>query len=161
MKLYLVRHAIAESAAASDAERALTEEGKDKMRRAAQGLRAIDVSLDLLLTSPLRRARETAEILAETLRAQVRVLEELASGADPRLVLGALRPYHDRSALALVGHEPDLGKLASVLLAGSPTTCPLPFKKGGVACFDGELLPGTQRVELEWFLTPKQLRTLA
>ena len=163
MKLYLIRHAIAEEHAPGrrDAERALTPEGQEKMRRAARGLREIGVEIERILTSPIRRARETADIVAEALgRTEVRELPELSPGSEPSRLLASLEPWRDADALALVGHEPDLGQLASFLLAGSPSTCSLPFRKGGVACFDGELLPGMQRLQLEWLLTPKQLRAL-
>ena len=163
MKIYLVRHAIAESHSAPkpDAERALTEEGRTKMKGVARGLRALDVDIDLVLTSPLRRARETAEILAEELGGlEIEELAPLASGGSPSKVMEGLRPHRKLDSIALVGHEPDLGQLASFLLTGSPSTIPLPFKKGGIACVEAELLPGVQRCTLEWFMTPKQLRLL-
>ncbi len=85
MDLYLVRHATAEDRAETgDDERALTEEGKAKMIRATRGLAKLKVRPDLILASPLRRARETAEILAEGLnRAKVDTLAELALAASP------------------------------------------------------------------------------
>jgi len=163
MDLYLIRHAIAEEASASgaDADRALTSEGKARMRRCTEGLRAVGVRLDLILTSPYRRAAETAEIVARTLGGvETNVLAELAAGADTDVLLGALRPYRHLEALGLVGHQPDLGLLASQVMTGSPGTCPLGFKKGGVACFDVAAPRGPLRGELVWFMTPKQLRAL-
>jgi len=175
MKLYLVRHAIAEehpaaaapaktksklSAAGSDAERALTEQGKAKMARAAQGLRKIKVRLDLILTSPLRRARETAEIVAQELEGtKIEVFNDLAPGAEPSAVVAALRPYHSLRAIALVGHQPDLGHLASYLLTGSPNACDLSLKKGSVACLEGELAQDATSCNLLWLMTPKLLRS--
>ncbi len=161
MILYLVRHAIAEDSSASgrDADRALTTEGKAKMRRAAAGLAALEVRLGRILTSPYRRAVETAEILAAALGSvETRVLPELAAGADPTAVLAALRPHRQVDALALVGHQPDLGYLSSQVMTGRPDACPLPFKKGAVACFEIAEPRGSLRGELSWFLTPKQLR---
>src|SRR5437588_3868772 len=111
MKLYLVRHGIAESnsIAKPDAERALTPEGKSKMERIAKGLAHANVSIDLILTSPLVRARETAEILARGLGGiELKMLPELASGATATKVAQAIRRYAKVNALALVGHEPDL-----------------------------------------------------
>jgi phosphohistidine phosphatase len=162
--LYLIRHAIAEEAAPSgnDADRALTSDGKARMRRAAEGLRALEVRLDLLLTSPCRRAAETAEIVARALGGvETQVLSELAAGADISALLTALRPYRHVEALALVGHQPDLGLLASQVMTGSPSTCPLAFKKGGVACFEIPAPRGALRGDLLWLMTPKQLRALA
>ena len=164
MQLYLVRHAIAEvvTASGSDADRALTDEGRDKMTRAVRGLVEIGVTFDRILTSPLRRAKETAEILAEGLGGvEIGVAPELAAGASPQNVLDAAGAHAEADGLALVGHQPDLGQLASVLLSGSPSTCPLPFRKGAVACFEGEIVAGGRhRMELEWFVTPKQLRAI-
>lgn len=161
MMLYLVRHAIAEESSPSgrDSDRALTADGKVKMRRVAAGLAALEVRLDRILTSPFRRAVETAEILAAVLGGvETRVLPELAAGADPSAVLAALRAHRQVDALALVGHQPDLGYLASLLMTGAADTCPLPFKKGAVACFELAAPRGALRGELSWFLTPKQLR---
>jgi phosphohistidine phosphatase len=163
MDLYLVRHAIAEDASPSgrDADRALTAEGKAKMRRGAQGLRALGVRLDLILTSPYRRAAETAEILAAALGdVEVRPLPELAAGAQVPELLAALRPFRHLEALALVGHQPDLGILASEVATGSPSLHPLAFKKGGIACFTISAPRSGFRGELVWFMTPKQLRAL-
>lgn len=161
MILYLLRHAIAEDVAASgrDADRALTTDGKVRMRRAADGLRALEVRLDLVLTSPYRRAVETAEIVARTLgAAETQVLSELAAGSDIPVLLGALRPYRHLQALGLVGHQPDLGCLASLVMTGSPHACPLSLKKGGVACLEIATSRGPLRGELLWLATPKQLR---
>src|SRR5262245_35751700 len=115
MELYLVRHAIAEDSSSTgrDADRALTREGEAKMRRIAQGLRAIELRLDLILTSPYRRAAETADILAAVLGSVERqVVAELAAAGDTGALLAAMRPYRQMAAVALVGHQPDLGHLA-------------------------------------------------
>jgi phosphohistidine phosphatase len=163
MNLYLIRHAIAEESARSgrDADRALTDDGKERMRRAAEGLRAAGVRLELVLTSPYRRAVETAEIVAAALGGvECRELPELAAGAVPATVLAELSPYRKLEELALVGHQPDLGHLASQILTGSPDLCPIAFKKGSVACFEIETPRMPFRGELAWLLTPKHLRAL-
>jgi phosphohistidine phosphatase len=163
MMLYLIRHAIAEDTAASgrDSDRALTADGKVKMRRAAEGLRALDVQLDQLLTSPYRRAVETAEIVAGALGpVETGVLSELAAGADIPALLTALRPYRHLQAIGLVGHQPDLGCLASHVMTGSAQACPLSLKKGGVACLEVAAARGPLRGDLLWLATPKQLRVL-
>jgi len=164
MNLYLVRHGIAEEAAASgrDADRQLTREGREKMRRVAEGLKALGLRFDLILTSPYPRATETAEIVAAALGgAETRVLPELAAGADISSLLAALRPYRQVDELALVGHQPDLGLLGSQVMTGAPSLCPLVLKKGSVACFEIPTPRGSLRGELGWLLTPKQLRALA
>jgi phosphohistidine phosphatase len=162
-RLYLVRHAIAEESSASgrDADRALTDEGRQKMRRACVGLREMDVRLDLIATSPLRRARETAEILAATLgNVSIEIVTELASGEDPGQALRALRAYDRFDAIAAVGHQPDLGSLASLLLTGDLELAWLPFKKGAVACFEVDLDTTQPRGHLDWFVQPGWLRAL-
>jgi phosphohistidine phosphatase len=163
MKLYLVRHATAEdvNSAIDDQDRALTEAGKAKMLRAVEGLRKIKVRPVLILTSPLKRARETAEILAGGLpEARVEVMAELVPGVDSSTILEALRPYVRHKSVALVGHQPGLGKLASLLLTGSEGRCDLDFKKGGVACLEGEFSDDPTRCVLEWFAAPRLLRRL-
>jgi phosphohistidine phosphatase len=162
-RLHLVRHAIAEEKAPSrkDGDRALTEEGREKMRQACAGLRAMDVRLDLVLSSPLRRARETAEILAEVIgKVSVELVPELGSGEDPRQALRALRAYDRFASIAAVGHQPDLGALASLLLTGDLELAWLPFKKGAVACFETDLDTTQPRGRLEWFVQPSWLRAL-
>jgi len=162
MELYLVRHAIAEDHAdAGDDERALTEAGTAKMIRATQGLRKLKVRPDLILTSPLRRARETAEILAQGLdRAKVEVMAELSPAAEVKTVTQGLRSHARLKALMLVGHQPGLSELASLLLTGLERRLYVDFKKGGVACIEAELGEDTPRCVLRWLLTPKLLRSL-
>ncbi len=162
-RVFLVRHAIAEDKAPSrkDGDRALTDEGREKMQQACLGLRAMDVRLDLVLSSPLRRARETAEIVAATLgKVSIEIVPELSSGEDQRQVLRALRAFDRFESLAAVGHQPDLGSLASLLLTGDLELAWLPFKKGAVACFEADLDTTQPRGRLEWFLQPSWLRAL-
>jgi phosphohistidine phosphatase len=162
--LYLVRHGIAGpvTAGMSDRERALTSEGERKMRRVALGLKRLGVAPEVILSSPLRRAEETATILAAALAPARGVVRypSLAPGQGTADVLAALHPYRAARSLMLVGHQPDLGELASHLLTGSSTLVPLVFKKGGAAAIAvGTLPPRTDGVLL-WFLTPGQLRAI-
>jgi phosphohistidine phosphatase len=114
--------------------------------------------LTLVLTSPLRRAVETAELLAEACDREVPVesFAALAPGHSYRGVLARLAELGQDEVVALVGHEPDLGKLAGVMLLGAPAA--LPLKKAGacVISFAGPVSAGTGR--LEWFLPPRALR---
>jgi phosphohistidine phosphatase len=163
MELYIIRHAIAEMRASSgnDGDRALTEAGREKMARAARGLRKLKVEPELILTSPLRRARETAEIVSRELgRVKVQALAELAAGADVAAIVPALRPHARRGALAIVGHMPDLSHFASLLLTGSDDALYVDFKKGGVACIEADLSGSAPRSQLRWLATPKLLRAL-
>jgi phosphohistidine phosphatase len=163
MRLVLVRHAIAEEREAfaptgrPDDERPLTPEGVRKMRRAARGLHQAIGALDLLATSPLVRARQTAEILAERFAITPVEVPQLApSGALEELREWVLQ-RESASTVALVGHEPTLGQFAGLMLCGRAAPL-VTFKKGG-ACL---LETGRgAKVHLRWALTPAQLRRLA
>lgn len=163
MKLHLVRHAIAEQRGTvkDDNSRALTDEGKTKMSRAARGLDKMKVRPNLILASPLKRALETAEILANGLGGpKLEVLAELAPGTDPGSVVSALKRYSKARELMLVGHEPDLSYLVSFLLTGAKNRLSMNFKKGGVICLDADFSGNPPNCVLEWFMTPKLLRSL-
>ncbi len=161
--VYIVRHGIADAYAASgsDYDRRLTEVGIDKTRRAARGMAAIGVSPDLILTSPLLRAAETAEIVAAAVgRPQLRESEALAPGGSfEALVRDFLRPPKPARVL-VVGHQPGLGTLASTLLTGQREAAFLPFRKASAACIAVSGAPETLRGTLQWFLAPAQLRAL-
>jgi len=160
----IVRHGIAEDygAGGSDAARRLTPDGIEKTRRAARGLKKIGVDPQLILTSPLCRAEETARIVSQILDdASIRVTTTLSPGADHAAVIReALEPPRP-SAVMFVGHQPDLGMLASWLLTGDPSRTPLPFRKAGAACIAISGSPERLHGTLQWFLTPAQLRGLA
>lgn len=163
MRLYLVRHGVAEdhTAAHDDAQRALTPQGKAKMAAASRGLRKLKMRPDLILTSPLRRAYETAAILAQELGGiKLEELAQLAGSSTPGEVLSALRAYRNLTEVALVGHQPGMGHLASLMLTGSINGCEIEFKKGAVACFDQDRGEKPNRYTLIWSLPPKVLRSL-
>jgi len=162
--LYLVRHGIAEvNSTAGDPDRQLTDEGVRKFQQAALGLKRLGVEPDVVLSSPLRRAEETARLLVKTLAPKVAVelFQPLAPGHPPEDVLQALRPYRRAQQVVMVGHQPDLGELASQLLTGSTTLALLPFRKGGVAAIALSAIPPRETGTLQWFVTPKQLRWMA
>lgn len=161
--LYLVRHAIAAErgpAWPDDALRPLTHKGKARMRQVVAGLAALGVRVDQVITSPLTRAAETAELLVEGLQPTptLAVTTALAPGQPLEALLRALEPYDRADAIALVGHEPDLGEVAASLLGAQE---PLPFKKGGVCRLDFVRLPPHGHVRLVWHATPRMLRGLA
>jgi phosphohistidine phosphatase len=163
--VYLMRHGIAAdpSAGMSDADRALTAEGVRKTTRVAVGLQNLGAKPDLILSSPLRRAEETARLVADVLapRASVELYPPLAGGFAIEDIVKGLRPHRNASELLLVGHQPDLGYLASYLLTGAASLAPLPFRKAGVAAISLGSLPSRSAGQLEWFLTPSQLRAIA
>ena len=171
MNLLVIRHTIAEDKEAfaktgrNDDLRPLTDAGRSKMRRGAQGLRAVVGRAAILASSPLVRARETAEIVAPTLGiARVEIVEALRPDRSYDEMVKWLRsrdaPNDDDRIVAVVGHEPHLSGLVTWLMTGSDESR-LELKKGG-ACllrFDGD--PGKARGTLRWLLTPAQLRDLA
>lgn len=117
-----------------DADRALTPEGRKKTTRAARGLKALDLGIDAIYTSPLRRAVETADILAKTLKLRPEILEELGPGGPPRRLLAAAARL-PATVPVLVGHEPLLS--AAVLAAmGGTNRASLEIRKAGLALVD-------------------------
>jgi len=160
--LYLVRHAIAAERGEEwpdDSKRPLTHEGAAKMRKAVAGLRDLDLAIDIVYTSPLVRAIETAEILVSGLKPTpvLRPLPALAPGTPPAKVAESLVIERDARTVALVGHEPSLGELAAWLIG---TRNPLPFRKGGVCRIDLPDQAAGRNGQLVWFATPKMLRGL-
>ena len=166
LELYLVRHAVAAErgpAYPDDDQRPLTPEGVERWRTAVAGLRAFGVQVDVVLTSPLARAQETAGILAAGLKPAPSVVrvDALTPGARFADVVAAVTAYagaRKASRLALVGHEPDLGELAARLLGARGA---VEFKKGAVCRIDvTRAMPGGPGV-LRWFVPPRVLRVLA
>ncbi len=165
MKLLLVRHAIAEDAEAfimaggSDARRPLTEVGRKKMRKGANRLRSQLGKIDLLASSPLLRARETADIIARAY-GDIPILErpELDYSYPPEAVVEWLAQCSADTVVA-VGHEPQLGLLTGLLLAGVPRAL-IAFRKGGMALCEFPDRVAIGRGLLNWALTPGQLRSL-
>ena len=165
MRALLVRHAIAEDRAVDggrDEDRPLTTEGRRRMRAVARALEALVPELALVATSPLLRARQTAEIVRDAHAASPGLFEvpELAPDGRPPAVLAFLQTQKGLAAVALVGHEPNLSLLEGYLLAGRERSLAV-FKKGGAALleFPGRLAAGG--ASLLWHLTAGQLRDLA
>jgi phosphohistidine phosphatase len=163
VQIYLVRHAIAADrgpAYPDDAKRPLTSRGIERFRRQVRGLAAFDVAVDLVLTSPLVRARQTAEILAAGLstRPSVETLPSLAPGSAYATFLDELSRAARGSAVACVGHEPEIGQFAARLMGARR---PLEFRKGAVCRIDVEALPVSAPGALRWFATPRMLRRAA
>jgi phosphohistidine phosphatase len=161
-ELYLIRHGLAEKrgdAWPDDSKRPLTEQGMSRLRKSARGLARVGVTFDVILTSPLVRARQTAEVIAGTLdpRPPVVTAEPLAPGGLYPAVLAELEKQARRPRIALVGHEPGIGELAA-RLAGSRH--PIEFKKGAICRIDVDAFPPPEPGTLRWFLTPKIMRGL-
>jgi phosphohistidine phosphatase len=165
MEIFLLRHAIAVERAehgGPDEERALTAEGRRKLKRVARAMGAMGLSFDVIFSSPLVRALQTAEIVAACLRLKKRlqVTDRLApstSAGTQMAWLRSLRP--SPGSVLLVGHEPNLSELTSHLLAGGRLLT-INFKKAGLCKVTTErIAPGS--ATLEWLLTPKQMERMS
>ena len=161
-QLYFVRHGLAEErgdAWPDDARRPLTDEGISRMRKAVRGLARMGLSVEVVLSSPLVRARQTAELLAAGLdpRPALVNVDSLAPDGSYAAVIADLEKHVRKSRLALVGHEPMIGELAARLIGSRH---PIEFKKGAVCRIDLEDLPPAGPGDLRWLLTPKILRSL-
>jgi len=164
MMLYILRHATAEEAASSgdDGARKLTERSREKMRGAAAGLRAMGLKFDVILTSPLARAAETAELVAAAYEntPPPQVLPELATGVAATDAIAALRSFARHDNVMIVGHEPQLSSIASILLTGAMDVAHLKLKTGGCIAIDLPARFERGGGELRWMLTHRQLRTM-
>ena len=158
MKLYLLRHGTASDVAPSDAERKLKREGEEEAQIAGSALAELGVKPSHVLSSPLVRARQTAEIAARAMkfRGEIELLDELTNGTPTQLLLRTLKPYSSEDGILLVGHMPSLSEHLAALI-GSKSPQGLPLGKACVACVDlDELRLG--RGQLRWLLLQKQLR---
>lgn len=165
MELYVVRHAVAHKRDPErwpdDGERPLTPEGEAEFREAAQGLGRLVPSVDALLSSPLVRAWQTAEILAGLEGwPEPKAFPALEPQASPEATALALEAYAGSGAVAVVGHRPGLHELVSYLLSGD-AEADVRIKKGGAVrlSFDGS--PGPKTAALRWLLTPALLGSRA
>jgi phosphohistidine phosphatase len=136
LELYLIRHGLAgeHGSYANDAERPLTPEGRQKTRQVAKRLLALDLRFPLILTSPLVRARQTADILLEVgLSQHLEEVSYLSPGGDINAWDDWMQSWEkpEKACLAMVGHEPDLSEWAEKLLWGKPCGA-LTLKKAGV-----------------------------
>jgi phosphohistidine phosphatase len=162
MRLLIIRHAPAVPGGTpgiADDDRPLTPRGRARFTRAARGLARVVDRPDLLLTSPLPRARATAEIAARAFGRLEPTPEPSLAHGTPAAILARLARCPARATIAIVGHEPTLGALLARLL-GAADGARLAFKKGGAALVelpDGPRGPG----RLVWFVKPRILRTLA
>lgn len=163
MILYIVRHAIALEAAlfeGDDSQRPLTSKGQRKMRSIAKGLKELEIQLDLILTSPYLRATQTAHILAKKFdlkEERMICIDQLApTGYADQLIDEINEKYGDIQNIAIIGHEPYLSNLASVLITGDPNASII-LKKGGVCRLSVEKIQYGRCAMLEWLLSPTQL----
>lgn len=166
MRLLVIRHAIAEDRDAwartgeDDTLRPLTDKGRKKMRAVARGLARVGPMPDVIATSPLTRAVETADILNRAYGGVDSVmLEQLTPERHPADLLGWLRAGAADSTIAVVGHEPHLSDLLSWLLTGREGSF-IRLKKGAACLLSFQENARAGSAVLRWALTPGQLRRL-
>lgn len=157
MDIYILRHGIAEDGhpGQPDSERALTPEGKKKLRAVLRTASAAGVSPTLILTSPYKRAVQTAQLASEILNYNGDMLRThaLEPGSRPQAVWEEIRVHKDEPSILLAGHEPLFSALTAYLL-GSPDL-PIDFKKGALACVEVDHFGPEPQAILKWMLTPK------
>lgn len=161
MKLYLLRHGDAadpgDQRYSTDAARPLTPKGIKRTRQLANGLRQMGVTFDLIFSSPLLRAKQTAEIVARSLKLerQLHFTNHLALEGAYVDILGQVEHAQpEAQTVLLVGHEPYLSGLISLLCTGGPALG-LTLKKGGLARLEIVTLKAGRCARLEWLLTPR------
>lgn len=166
MKLYILRHTNAAERDAEkypdDSERPLTKVGAKRMAKIAKALDKMDLQVDAILSSPFHRARQTAEIVRKELhlkKSKLILTERLLPTANADALIAEIKEKYSSENLLLVGHEPDLSALISLLFSGE-TSLPITMKKGGICCLSIDELTAGKCATLEWLLNPTQLATL-
>lgn len=161
MRLYLVRHGIAEDRQnwdGDDDSRPLTAEGRDKMEQVARALRALGVEPTVVATSPLVRARQTAEIVAYVLGWDdpIQEWDALRPEVHPAELQKKLLQLPAKSIVAAFGHEPHMSRAVSFLLSRDADLVGIDFKKAGVCCLDLD----RSGAQLVWLAPPAVLRKI-
>jgi phosphohistidine phosphatase len=164
MNLFLLRHAKACARSPKwrpDDTRPLTRDGEKKMFNVARGIQSLDLSIDLILTSPWLRAFRTAEILGEVLESKkVFETKNLTAEAEPKAVIVEIdENFPDLTNILLVGHEPFMTRLISVLLSGREDLS-IDLRKGGFCKLSVKKLRFGQCARLDWLMTPRHLARL-
>ena len=164
-ELYIMRHGIAvnrgAAAALDDTKRPLTPEGKEKMRSIAAGLVRTGFDVDWIVSSPLVRAVETAEIVGDALSSKppLEFCDALRPGGSAEDLIAFLAKRSNRRRVLVVGHEPDASQLAARLV-GAGRSANLSFKKGGCCLISFREFPPKSPGELLWWLTPRLMKKL-
>jgi phosphohistidine phosphatase len=165
MRIIIIRHGIAEQTASGakgqdDALRELTKAGKQKMRRAAEGLAKVVPEIDRIASSPLIRAAQTAEILADAYEGVKTVqIAALSPRKPPAQLVEWLNAHPGDATVALVGHEPHLSTFLCWLLTGLQESF-VELKKGGMAMIEIASPVTAGRAKLLWLLKPSQVKKL-
>jgi phosphohistidine phosphatase len=155
MELYLLRHGIAEDHAATDADRQLTDEGRQKLRRVMKRAASAGVEPSLILSSPYKRALETAEIAASELhyKGEIRRTGALTPDSSPPSLWSEIRDHRNEPAILLAGHEPLFSSTVAFLLGSTHQM--VDFRKAALVRIDVHNFAASPQGILQWMLTPK------
>lgn len=167
MDVYILRHGKAgrHLPGGNDSSRALTEKGKEEIDGIAEWMASLEISFDIIATSPLARASETGAIIAAGLghEKNIETWPSLSIGGDPVTICQKITEEAAMSSLLLVGHEPTLSSLIGLIISGNESAGIL-LAKGGLARLrdvrdgmNGRDIPGG---ELQWLLTPRQVLSM-
>jgi len=161
MNLFILRHGKAEKSSDStpDAARTLTREGKEEVKKVAQWMKGNKIKFDAIATSPLKRARGTAKIVAAVLDQKDRLLvwDELAPGGDLDTVCYHASDYGEHASVLVIGHEPGLSMLITKITGNTGKGSP-GFAKAGLAKIRHFSYTRHPSGDLEWQLTPKNMK---
>jgi phosphohistidine phosphatase len=163
MDLLVLRHGEAgtRSNLEGDFKRLLTAEGKQEILEISNGLKTLDIELNHVITSPLLRAKQTAEIVAKSLKykGKIKELDSLKPEGNKLELYSVLSEFKQDSTVLAVGHEPYLSEMISDAI--SQSGCRIDLKKGGLARMRILSTLPKIRGELRWLLTPKHLKKIA
>jgi phosphohistidine phosphatase len=165
MELYILRHGLAgehgDPRFPDDSQRPLTDKGREKLVVAVKAMQKLKLGFDLILSSPFKRASQTAEIVAKKYtRSKFEFSDHLTPEGKPKNLIKQLQQLENESSIVSVGHEPYLSEFISVLISGD-TDCGLKLKKGGLCKLAVEDIKHGQCATLEWLLTPEQMEKIA
>ncbi|MXY46977.1 MAG: phosphohistidine phosphatase SixA [Chloroflexi bacterium] len=167
MNLYILRHGIAADRDSreypDDDLRPLTGRGIDRMRRQVAGMNAIGIAPDVIITSPLARAAQTADIVQHGLESPPRKVSStaLVPESHPNEILHEIAAYHSAIAdVMVVGHEPHLSNLVAYALTGSIADI-IKIKKGALCKLSIDSANMPERARLLWALTPRHMLRMA
>jgi|SRR5215475_12574959 len=166
MELFILRHGEAGkklSSLVGDHARPLTSTGRTEVLEEAKALKKIGIKFDLIITSPLKRAFETASIVAGIYNAKnkLKVWDELAPEGNKTDLYRKITQLKEENFILLVGHEPQLGEITKEIIHNNETTpCNILLKKGGLLRINILKRTPLPKGELKWLLTPRILKTL-
>jgi phosphohistidine phosphatase len=163
MDLFILRHGKAGKATGGpdDTGRALTREGKDGISQVAKWMKGKKFRFDIIATSPLKRSRQTATIVASVLGQEDRlaVWDELAPGGDPDSICYNASQQGNDAEVLIVGHEPALTMLISAIISGEGTGS-IVLAKGGLAKIGNYSFKNRPSGDLQWLVTPKLIQKM-